>query len=131
MSMNLNRKENRKTERLLLDKPLRVVMCSIGANIKYELLTKNISMNGFFLDFSKPGRFPFNTSSILEVWLELEENKTIFFNGKVARIVYPQDVQSGEGGSGIAIRIIQIDSNNEALLKEFIDKHINKQKNIS
>lgn len=113
-------RENRKVRRLILEKPLKVVICSIGAQVKYELTTRNISNTGFFLEFESPGRFPFNRSSIMEVWLELEPEQTIFFNGKMARVVRPGDVAERETGSGIAVRIVQIDRENERSLREFI-----------
>lgn len=117
-------RENRKTSRLKLEKHLKVVMGSIGNNIHYDLLTRNISYNGFFLDFEKPGRFPFTPASILEVWLELEEGNTVFFNGKMTRVVFPNEPSAKETGPGIAIRIVQIDSRNETKLKEFIDRKL-------
>src|SRR5262245_8437322 len=104
------KRENRKNIRIQLDYPLRVVMGSIGNNIRYEMVTRNISINGFFLDFEKPGRFPFTPASIMEVWLELEQGKTIFFNGKMARVVKTPPQNPRETGDspnpGIAVRII-------------------------
>ena len=119
------RRENRRVVRLRLEAPLKVVMCSIGANVRYDLMTRNISVNGFFLDFEKPGRFPFTPSSMMEVWLELEPGNTIFFNGKMARVVYPGDPQALDTGPGIGIRIVQIDRENETALRSFIeDKYV-------
>lgn len=110
-------RENRKNFRIHLEEPLRVVLSSIGATVRYEMVTKNISTNGFFLDFEKPGRFPFTPSSIMEVWLELSEGNTIFFNGKMARVVREP---SKTTGPGIAIKIIQIDKDNEVALRDFV-----------
>lgn len=118
------RKESRKTGRLKLEQPLRVVMGSIGADVKYDMVSRNISHTGFFLDFEKPGRFPFTTASILEVWLELEPGNTIFFNGKMARVVFPGDDRARDTGPGIAVRIIQIDAKNEKVLFDFIDRKL-------
>ena len=118
-------RENRKVNRIKLDDPLKVVICSIGAHVKYELTTSDVSNNGFFLSFENPGRFPFNQSSIMEIWLSLGNNGTIFFNGKVARVVQPiegQDEANQE--SGIAVRIVQIDKDSEDLLKGFISERI-------
>ncbi len=118
-------RENRKVNRIKLDDPLKVVICSIGAHVKYELTTSDVSNNGFFLSFENPGRFPFNQSSIMEIWLSLGNTGTIFFNGKVARVVQPiegQDVASQE--SGIAVRIVQIDKDSEDLLKGFVSERI-------
>lgn len=113
-------RENRKVRRLILEKPLKVVICSIGAQVKYELDTRNISNTGFFLEFASPGRFPFNPSSIMEVWLELDAEQTIFFNGKMARVVHPGDAAEKVTGTGIAIRIVQIDRDNDKVLRDFI-----------
>lgn len=114
-------KENRRVVRVHLEQPLKVVMGSIGSSVRYDLETKDVSSNGFFLSFDKPGRFPFNRASIMEVWLELEPGNTLFFNGKMARVVSSD--AAGKDGSGIAIRIVQIDDENEARLREFITKN--------
>ncbi len=114
-------RENRKTKRVQLKKPLKVVMGSIGAEMRYDLETRNVSINGFFLAFDKPGRFPFTPSSIMEVWMELGEGNTIFFNGKMARVVRPEEPAAQENGPGIAIKIVQIDKENERLLSAFIE----------
>jgi len=120
-------KENRRVARLRLDQPLRVVMGSIGNAIRYDLLTRDISPTGFFLDFEKPGRFPFTPASIMEVWLELEEGSTIFFNGKMARVVRPSDPAALDLGPGIAIRIVQIEKENEITLRDFIIRRLSEQ----
>ena len=117
------RRENRKNRRITLKTPLKVVLCSIGAQVRYELATTNISNNGFFLEFESPGRFPFNESSILEVWLSLDDETVVFFNGKVARIVRRGDLGHGDLGSGIAIRIVQIDRDQEENLLRFIKEN--------
>jgi hypothetical protein len=119
-----SRKESRKNGRIKLNDQLRVVIRSIGADVRYDMVSRNISHTGFFLDFEKPGRFPFTAASIMEIWLELEPGNTIFFNGKMARVVFPQDEAAKETGPGIAVRIVQIDSKNEKALFEFIDRKI-------
>tara|TARA_B100001094_G_scaffold316585_1_gene358007 strand:+ start:688 stop:1077 length:390 start_codon:yes stop_codon:yes gene_type:complete len=120
----MSRRENRKVRRILTEQPLQVTVCSIGAQVKYELTTSNISYSGFFLSFDSPGRFPFTPASIMEVWLHLSENLMIFFNGKMARVVYPGDPMESETGTGIAIRIVQIDAKTDAALREYIDTMI-------
>ncbi len=119
-------RENRKNERIKLSEPLKVVMGSMGNNMRYDLLTRNVSPTGFFLDFEKPGRFPFTPASIMEIWLEVEQGKTVFFNGKMARVVYPSDPGVAETGPGIAVKIIQIDAKNETKLRDFIERNIQK-----
>lgn len=95
-------------------------MGSIGADVRYELMTRNLSVTGFFLDFDKPGRFPFTPASIMEIWLELGKDETIFFNGKMARVVHPDELDSDGIGPGIAVKIVQIDTENERILKDFV-----------
>lgn len=124
-------RENRRNVRLNLKVPLKVVMGSIGGDVRYDLVTRNISNTGFFLDFENPGRFPFAPASILEVWMELEEGEAIFFNGKMARVVYPTDNSAKETGPGIAIRIVQIEKQAEKKLLQFIDSNFPKSKDNS
>jgi len=115
-------------KRVQLQDHLKVTMRSIGGEISYHLKTKNLSYNGLFLDFENPGRFPFTPASIMEVWVEFSADKKLFFNGKMARVVFPSDAMSAENGAGIAIRIVLIDDENSNLLKEFVDK--NYQENV-
>jgi hypothetical protein len=117
-------RENRRVKRIRLSEPLKVIIGSIGADVRYNLMTIDVSDTGFFLAHDSPGRFPFSPSSILEVWMDLGgggEN-TIFFNGKMARVVYPKDPLAQEMGPGIAIRIAQITRESEARLKEFVEQ---------
>ncbi len=118
----MSRKESRKNGRIKLGHELRVVIRSIGADVRYDMVSRNISHTGFFLDFEKPGRFPFTAASIMEIWLELEAGNTIFFNGKMARVVFPGDEAAKETGPGIAVRIVQIDTKNEKALFDFLDR---------
>jgi hypothetical protein len=122
--MSEGRRENRKMVRLMLDHPLTVSIGSLGADVRYELRTRNVSYTGFFLDYEKPGRFPFTPSSIMEIWIELEKDSRIFFNGKMVRKVMPGDPGSEITGPGIAVRIVQMDTKTEQKLKEFIDRKI-------
>ena len=122
--MSATRRENRRVNRVRLKEPLRVVLSSLGDAVKYEMVTRNISLTGFFLDFQKPGRFPFTPASIVEVWLELEPGNTIFFNGKMARVVHPQDQAAQDTGPGIGVKIVQIDKENDATLKEFVTRKV-------
>ncbi len=122
--MSEGRRENRKMVRLILDHPLTVSIASLGADVRYELQTRNISYTGFFLDFEKPGRFPFTAASIMEIWIELEKGNRIFFNGKMVRKVMPGDPGSEITGPGIAVRIIQMDNKTEQKLREFVDRKL-------
>ncbi len=126
------RRENRRVLRLKTEQPIKVLMGSIGDDIRYEMITQNVSYTGFFLSFDKPGRFPFTPSSIMEVWLELEPGNPVFFNGKMARVVYPEDAAAKETGPGIGIRIVQISSDQEKILRQYIDSKIStEEKNKS
>ncbi|MFK7824996.1 MAG: PilZ domain-containing protein [Oligoflexales bacterium] len=120
-------RDNRRVIRVHLESPLTVTMGSIGSDVKYNLMTRDISNNGFFLDFEKPGRFPFTPSSIMEVWMAIGSDETIFFNGKMARVVYPTDEAAKVTGPGIAIRIIQIEPDEEQNLIDFISKKLEEQ----
>lgn len=120
------RRENRRVIRVRLDQPLRVHLTSIGGTVRYEMQTRNVSYTGFFLDFEKPGRFPFTPASIMEIWLDLGD-QTLFFNGKMVRKVMPGEPGSEVTGPGIAVRIVQIDTKTENLLKEFVDSGIDEQ----
>lgn len=119
--VNVSR-ENRRYGRVIIEKGLRVSMRSIGSEASYNMETRNVSDTGFFLRFEKPGRFPFTPSSIMEVWLTLEEGSTIFFNGKMTRVVHPEEAVSLDTEPGIAIKIIQIEKDEENILREFIRK---------
>lgn len=123
----MHKRDNRGVLRVRLDEPLTVTMGSIGSDVRYNLVTRDISNNGFFLDFEKPGRFPFTPSSIMEIWMKLSEEKSIFFNGKMARVVYPGDNTAKVTGPGIAVRIVQIEKAAEKDLITFINENINEQ----
>ena len=115
-------KESRKVKRVHLDNPIKVVICSIGGGVKYDMTTRDISSTGFFLEYDSPARFPFNRSSILEVWLTIGADNTLFFNGKMARVVYPDPKTSPEEATspGIGIKIVQINEENETKLEVFL-----------
>lgn len=119
--MSKIKREKRSIVRLRLKNPLKVVISSIGSVVKYDLQTRDISENGFFLDFNEPGRFPFNLSSIMEVWLEIKEDSVIFFNGKMARVVNKDSIGKNDIGPGIGVKIIQIDHNFHQILKQYIE----------
>jgi hypothetical protein len=123
MSQEQSRRENRRVIRLRLPKPMKVYLTSLGGTVRYEMQTRNVSYTGFFLDFEKPGRFPFTPASIMEIWLDLD-GQTLFFNGKMVRKVMPGEPGSEITGPGIAVRIVQIDTKAENVLKEFVDKMI-------
>lgn len=116
---SMEMKENRKIFRVRLEKPLKVEVASIGSPLRYELLTQDISLRGFFLEFEAPARFPFLRSSILEIWLKMPEGESLFFNGKVARVVHSLE-SSGDLRKGIAISIVQIEPEIREVLQRFI-----------
>ena len=61
--MSSSSRESRKVKRVRLERPMRVVIASIGAHIRYETTARDISHTGFFLEFDSPARFPFNQSN--------------------------------------------------------------------
>jgi len=120
-------KENRRTARMRLDEPMHVTINSMGDSVPYETSTRNVSQSGFFLEYDRPSRFPFNHASILEVRLTLPDGHQIFFNGKVARVVNAGEPAARETGSGIGIKIVQIDAKAENILRTFLDKLFTEQ----
>jgi hypothetical protein len=125
------RRENRKAGRVELAQSLKVVMGSIGGSVKYEAITKNISHSGIFLNFESPKRFPFTSSSILEIWVELEDKQTVFFNGKLARVVFKEENTLTASEPGIAIHIVQIDQDNERRYHRYIEDNLLKLKELN
>jgi len=120
MPTNESGKEQRKVPRIHLDATIPVTLSSIGSEVKYKTETSNLSANGIFLDFEKPGRFPFTENSILEVWLHADpKEEPIFFNGKLSRIV-SETTENENNHPGIAIRMIQIEAEQEKRLGAFL-----------
>lgn len=115
-------KENRRTARMRLKDPMAVTINSMGDAVVYETTTRNLSQTGFFLEFDRPSRFPFSAASILEVRLQFPDGGSIFFNGKVARVVNSGDPAAKETGTGIGIKIVQIDAKSENILRAFLDR---------
>lgn len=129
--MSAQDRESRRVKRIRLERPMKVVIGSIGANIRYETSARDVSYTGFFLEFDSPARFPFNQSSILEVWAELETDCAIFFNGKMARVVPKENAVVQETEAGIAIKIVQIDRDNEKILQDFIGRKSDSPENVA
>lgn len=123
----MGNREQRRQVRVVLEQPLAVLLGSIGSEVRYNLTTHSIASGGIFLDFARPGRFPFSSSSIMEIWLTLELGKTIFFNGKMVRAVYGIEEEAKEIGPGIAVRIIQIEPEHQSLLNDFISQRLAEQ----
>lgn len=117
--------ESARNAALHLDQPLHVVVGSIGSDVRYELETKDITARGFFLESSTPGRFHFTMSSIVEVWIELGSDLTVFFNAKIARITESSEAMEesrtdDSATPGIQFRIIQIEPEEEKKLTDFV-----------
>ena len=120
----MNARDQRRPTKVSLKNSLRVILASIGSDMKYELTTSDLSSQGFFCDFDDPKRFPFLDSSIIEIWLELSPDRTIFFNGKISGIFYG-DEKTPEGDTskpGISIDIIQITNGEQEILNNFISE---------
>lgn len=115
-------RELRRNTVLTLDKSVQVILGSIGSDVRYDLETKEISSKGFFLETKQPRRFPFTMSSIIEVWIEIGSGSLVFFNGKVSKVVDPESSETQQNEKpGIAVRIIQIEPDEEKRLNEFIN----------
>ena len=126
------RDNRRKNDRLLLDEKKAVMVSSIGSDVRYHLETRNVSAGGLFLEHLNPERLPFTEASIIEVWLGLSEDETIFFNAKIARKVLPgEDESSNLWGAGLGIRIIQISKENSEKLGEYLKLEAEKNKDSS
>lgn len=114
-------KDFRNNQRYVLNRPLEVIIRSIGAECQYNLRALDISQSGLFLEFLNPGRFPFGASSILEIWLALPgELEPVFFNGKVARIVH-KPINESEIVPGIGIRIVQMEKTHSKRLFHYLN----------
>ena len=113
----------RKSRRINLSQKINIKLGSVGSDMKYQLTAKNISSVGFFLEFAEPHRFPFNSASLMEVWIDLTDKDQIFFNGKLARVVYPEDDLASISGAGIGIKIVQISPEHQQVLDDFIVAH--------
>ncbi len=117
-------RELRRNTVLTLEKSVQVILGSIGSDVRYDLETRELSSKGFFLETNQPRRFPFTNSSIIEVWIEIGSGNLVFFNGKVSRVVYPEDSETQAEKPGIAVRIIQIEPDEEKRLNEFINNRL-------
>ena len=130
----MSTRDLRRTVQAKLENSLDVVVGSIGSGIRYNLKTCNLSSDGFFLEFSNPNRFPFTDSTMLEVWLKLRDNEVVFFNGKIVRTVLEGDEGFEETGPGLSVRIIQIATDHQTVMEDFIhefESDIISQKNAS
>ena len=94
----------------------KVVAKSLGTPIPYKFTTDNVSQGGAYIAGSKKD-YPFRKESILEVWLTLQIDPEIrvFFNAKIMH-------ETGDGSFGL--KIIQIDSKNEKILKDFLERFV-------
>ncbi|MBC61894.1 MAG: hypothetical protein CMP11_05505 [Zetaproteobacteria bacterium] len=108
--------------RVMIKRPVEIVLCSIGSDVTYDLSSKNLSAHGFFIEFDEPGRFPFTTSSLLEVWIKISDEQTVFFNGKIDRIA-KKDETSDILATDIYVEIVQITAQDQEMLKNFISEN--------
>ena len=105
---------------------MNVIISSIGSDLRYEFKTRDLSVGGMFLKFADPNRLPFTSSSLLEVWVELG-NEIIFCNAKIVRVVHPKDEISKLYGSGVAIRVVEIQQRDSELLSKYLSDYISEQ----
>ena len=113
-------KERRKFERFTLETKNKAYLASIGSSLIYALQTRNISKKGLFLSCEDPERYPFTTSSLLEVSLDIGDGQSVFFNAKPVRFFSPFDNQASLWGPGLAIKIVQISEGEDKKLEKFL-----------
>ena len=83
----------------------------IGSATLLIFVTENISESGLLVNHAEGTRPPFNTQTILEVWLQDADQKEIFFFAKYVR-------RATE--TSFAIKIIDIDTANAELYHAFV-----------
>lgn len=124
-------KERRKFDRVTLETKNKASITSLGSTLHYSLETLNISKRGLYFSCKNPERFPFSTSSIMEVSLDIGDGKKIFFNAKPVRFYSPLDNEASLWGPGLAVRIIQISKEEDLKLDLFLEKIAKQQELLS
>lgn len=114
--------EKRRMIRIQVKRQLRAYIKSVGSHVKHEFETIDVSVNGLLLHSPRTRRYPFSEATLLEVWLQLDdEDKTvIFFNAKVARSF---EDKKDDGRLNFGLRIIQIEKGQEERLVRYIDEN--------
>ena len=101
-------KDTRRTPRYRIKVTVEIIVRTIGSNDPYRYQTANVSAGGVFID-KDANFYPFNTQSILEVWVHAKD-KEIFFLGKVAHMQK----------HGFGIKIIDITNEAQDDLNQFV-----------
>ncbi len=117
------KRERRRFKRIILEKKHSVVINSIGSQISYSLKTRNISIDGLFLECENPERVPFTPSSLIEAHLDIDEGEFVFFNIKIVHFVLPQDNKATLWGPGFGVKIVQISKEDKIRLESFVQLH--------
>jgi len=111
--------EKRKLPRIEVHQSLRVYVKSIGSNVEYELQADNISSRGINLVGRQSISYPFNSSTLLDVWVQIKDkqNSVIYFTGKIV------GTQKKHCKFIYRLRIVQISTEAELKLIQYITDH--------
>ncbi len=111
--------EKRKLLRVEVQQPLRVYVRSIGSNVEYEFKSDNLSPQGINLIGRQSISYPFNSSTLLDVWVQIKDkqNSVIYFTAKIIR------THKKQGKLIFGLRIVQISNESELKLIQYITDH--------
>jgi len=125
----MNTKRWSEEERLLqvatrynIHQTLQVQTKTIGTNISFYLLTKNISNSGLLLMWETRRSLPFKVNTLLEINFNLSENNQMRVQpswlGKVVRRV---EVEELERKILLGIQIVSLVHNEQGLWEDFVE----------
>lgn len=111
--------ERRQHERIFVEASIELELQSIAGGIRYIFQTINVSKGGFLIKGDPKRHYPFNGSSILNLWLFPEGNRE--------NAIYMMTCQVRRTSENdIGLKIVQIDQDNKNKLYAFIEGYINK-----
>ena len=84
----------------------------LGSSARYEFLSESISASGLVVRHAPGLQHAFNSHSILEVWLKVNPEQSIYFLAKYIR-------KASE--DSFAMQIVDLDRKNQKLLVAFLD----------
>jgi hypothetical protein len=113
-------REQKKVLSATLPKTITVIAGSIGSDVRYEMQARELSNRNFFMESDSPGRLPFTATSLIEIWLELDHGKVVFFVGRMEQKIMPAEAKEQGTRPGIAVTLVQIEPDDEKLLQEGI-----------
>ena len=106
-------KDNRVSARFNLNVQIKIMAQLIGSSSKFEFLTETISTSGLTIQHEAGLQHAFNANTILEVWIESDHHELIYFFAKYIRKA---------SDTAFTISIVDLDSKNEKLLSDFINR---------